>query len=66
LGLRSFSVAPGNLLEVKSVIRSIRITEAEQLDKKVLELDTVQEIESLLKSKHRARGGGSQGAAPST
>ncbi len=48
LGLRSFSVAPGQLLEVKSAIRAARLDEAERLAERALGLGTVAEIEALV------------------
>jgi phosphotransferase system enzyme I (PtsI) len=48
LGLRRFSVAPGQLLEVKNAIRKSRIDEAEDKARRALALSTTQEIEALL------------------
>jgi phosphoenolpyruvate-protein kinase (PTS system EI component) len=48
LGLGLFSVAPSQLLEVKSAIRGVRIDEAERLARRVLELDTADAIEALV------------------
>jgi phosphotransferase system enzyme I (PtsI) len=48
LGLRRFSVAPGQLLAVKDSIRKIRIDEAEKLGRDALALGTVAEIEELI------------------
>jgi phosphoenolpyruvate-protein kinase (PTS system EI component) len=50
LGLRRFSVAPGQLLEVKDAIRRARLEEAEPLARRALELGTASEIEALLAS----------------
>jgi phosphotransferase system enzyme I (PtsI) len=50
LGLRSFSVAPGQLLEVKSRIRSIRLDEAERLAEEALSRASVADIEQLIQS----------------
>ncbi len=44
LGFRSLSVRPGELLEIKNMIRSINIQQAENFAKQVLEINTVQEI----------------------
>jgi phosphotransferase system enzyme I (PtsI) len=51
LGLRRFSVAPGQMLEVKNAIRNTRIDDAEQLARRALTLATVEEIEALLQIK---------------
>jgi phosphoenolpyruvate-protein phosphotransferase (PTS system enzyme I) len=48
LGLREFSVAPGEMLEVKNAIRHVRLQDAERLARSALELGTVPEIEALL------------------
>jgi phosphoenolpyruvate-protein kinase (PTS system EI component) len=48
LGLRSFSVAPGEMLEVKGAIRAARMDDARALAREALELGSVAEIEALL------------------
>jgi len=48
LGLREFSVAPGELLEVKGAIRRARLSEAEALAREALEVGSVAEVEALL------------------
>ncbi len=48
LGLREFSVAPGEMLEVKDSIRRTRLHEARDLARNALELGSVAEIEALL------------------
>jgi phosphotransferase system enzyme I (PtsI) len=48
LGLRELSVAPGEMLEVKSAIRAVRLDRARDLARRALELGTVAEIEALL------------------
>jgi phosphotransferase system enzyme I (PtsI) len=48
LGLRRFSVAPGQMLEVKNAISRARLDEAERLARRALELGTVGEIEALM------------------
>ncbi len=48
LGLREFSVAPGEMLEVKDSIRRTRLPEARDLARNALELGFVAEIEALL------------------
>jgi phosphotransferase system enzyme I (PtsI) len=53
LGLRALSVAPGELLEVKSAIRATRTDEALEVARRALALRSVAEIEALL-SERRA------------
>jgi len=60
LGLRSLSVAPGEMLAVKAAIRATRLDEAERLASAALELGTAAEIEALLRERSR------RGAAPAT
>ena len=48
LGLRAFSVAPGEMLAVKKALRGMRIDEAEALARQARELGSVAEIEALL------------------
>jgi phosphotransferase system enzyme I (PtsI) len=50
LGVRSFSVAPGEMLEIKKVIRAVSLSRAEQLAARVLELRTVREIKSCCRA----------------
>ena len=52
LGLREFSVAPGEMLEVKDAIRHVRLRDADGLARSVLELGTVPEIEALVTRRH--------------
>ena len=52
LGLRRFSVAPSQLLEVKSAIRGVRLEEAERLARGALELGTAEEIEALVAERY--------------
>ncbi len=54
LGLREFSVAPGEMLEVKNAIRAIRLDDARDLARKALELGTVAEVEALLNERRAA------------
>jgi len=53
LGVRSFSVTPGEILEIKKVIRAVSIARAEELAARVLRLRTVEEITACC----RAAGG---------
>ena len=48
LGLRALSVAPGELLEVKSAIRATRMDDAREVARRALALRSVEEIEALL------------------
>ena len=57
LGLRQLSVAPGQMLEVKSAIRATRLDEARRLAQAALELGSAAEIESLLNEHRPARLG---------
>ena len=54
LGLREFSVAPGEMLEVKSAIRRTRLDDARELARKALDLGSVAEIEALLNERRAA------------
>ena len=63
LGLREFSVAPGEMLEVKNAIRQVRLDDARQLARQALELGTAAEIEALLKERPAAREGTPEAAA---
>jgi phosphotransferase system enzyme I (PtsI) len=53
LGLRRFSVAPSQLLEVKEAIRGVRLDEAERMARAALELGTAEEIEALVAERYR-------------
>lgn len=50
LGLDEFSVVPSVLPEIKKIIRSVHFSEAKHLAKKVLEMDTEDEIKSYLQT----------------
>lgn len=63
LGLRALSVAPGEMLEVKSAIRRARLGEARRLADQALELGTVAEIEGLLQDRRASLEAG-EGPAP--
>ena len=54
LGLRRFSVAPGEMLEVKKAIRGVRLDEAERLARQALALGTADEIEALVAERYPA------------
>jgi phosphotransferase system enzyme I (PtsI) len=49
LGFRSFSVSPGEILEIKNAIRSTSLQQADHLARQVLELGTIQEAKALLR-----------------
>lgn len=55
LGFRNFSVNPGEILEIKNVIRSISAQEAGAFASRILDVDTVDEVKELL------RGDGQRG-----
>jgi phosphotransferase system enzyme I (PtsI) len=55
LGLREFSVAPGELLDVKSRIRKVRLDAARTLAQAALEAGSAAEVEALIE--RRARDG---------
>ena len=55
LGLRAFSVAPGEMLEVKNAIRMATIPAAEALAKAALQLGSTSEITALLEQWRAAK-----------
>lgn len=55
LGFRSFSVTPGELLEIKNTIRSTSVEEARALAERILQCDTVEEIKGHLGLAHHRR-----------
>jgi len=55
LGLRGFSVAPADILEIKARIRSTSVPRAEELAATVLALDSTAEIMSVLQGRERPR-----------
>ena len=50
LGARSLSVSPGEILEIKKAIRSLRIERAESVAMRVIELGTALEIKKCLQN----------------
>lgn len=56
LGLREFSVAPGEMLEVKDSIRRTRLQEARELAHEALELGSAAEVEKLLNGGRASSG----------
>jgi phosphotransferase system enzyme I (PtsI) len=63
LGVRSFSLTPGEIPEIKKVIRSVNARDAEILSNELLELKTVKEIKERLS--HRRAQAESSAAEPS-
>jgi phosphotransferase system enzyme I (PtsI) len=57
LGLRSLSVAPGEMLAVKSAIRGTRLAAARELAGRALELGSSEEVMSLLRAGGEAIAG---------
>jgi phosphotransferase system enzyme I (PtsI) len=55
LGLREFSVAPGEMLEVKNAIRATTLADAKVLATTALALGSTIEIEELLEQRRLAR-----------
>ncbi len=55
LGFRSFSVRPGELLEIKNAVRSTSLEHARDLAARVLQCDTAEEIKDRLGIVHRQR-----------
>jgi phosphoenolpyruvate-protein phosphotransferase len=57
LGLRTFSVAPGEMLEVKNAIRAITLEAAAALAREVVGLGSVIEVEAALERRRRVAPG---------
>lgn len=55
LGFRTLSINPGELLEIKSAVRSINLQAADELAREVLALGTIQEVKECLR-KSESRG----------
>ena len=51
LGFRSLSVSPSEILEIKNAIRSISMQQAEDFTRRILQLNTIQEIKDCLGDK---------------
>ena len=49
LGFRSLSASPGEILEIKNVIRSTSLQQAEHVARQILQLGTIQEIKNSLR-----------------
>ena len=55
LGLREFSVAPGEMLEVKTAIRKTVLADAQALAAEALESTSVADVEALLERRHSTK-----------
>ena len=55
LGLREFSVAPGEILEVKNAIRAVMLADAVTLATAALALGSTAEVAELLERRRLAR-----------
>jgi phosphotransferase system enzyme I (PtsI) len=55
LGLRAFSVAPGEMLEVKNAIRQVTLSDASALASEVLGFGSVAEVEAALERRRPPR-----------
>jgi phosphoenolpyruvate-protein kinase (PTS system EI component) len=55
LGLREFSVAPGEMLEVKTAIRKTVLADAQGLAAEALESTSVADVEALLERRHSTK-----------
>lgn len=51
MNLREFSMSPQSLLQIKKLVRSVKLVDAQQLAKEVLEMKTGEEVEEY--SRHR-------------
>ncbi len=53
LGLRQLSVTPHNIPEIKKIIRSITIEEANEVSREALRLETARDVNNYLREKTR-------------
>jgi phosphotransferase system enzyme I (PtsI) len=53
MGLRQLSVTPHNIPEIKKIIRSVSIKEANEIAQEALQLDTSRDVNNLLRDKTR-------------
>lgn len=51
LGLDEFSMSPGNILQIKKMLRSVTYKDAQELAKQALKLTTGQEVEELCRKR---------------
>ena len=50
LGFRNLSVSPSDILEIKNAIRSISMQQAEDFTRRILQLNTIEEIKDCLRA----------------
>lgn len=55
LGLRSLSVAPSALAEVKRMVRSVKISECEEIARRAMSLDLARDVDHLLREESRRK-----------
>jgi len=55
LGFRHFSMSPSYMYQVKSIIRSVSITECAELVNSLLQLESTEDIENMVLSRFRER-----------
>jgi phosphotransferase system enzyme I (PtsI) len=53
IGLRQFSMAPGDVAEIKQVVRSTSIAHARRVAKRVLTFDTDRQVSNYLRDETR-------------
>jgi len=53
LGLRQLSATPRNIPEIKRVIRNLKVTEAEQVAKQALGMQSAREVTTYLRDQLR-------------
>ena len=53
LGLRSMSVAPSALPEIKQICRHVSLEQCEQIAERVMEMDSAREIDAYLQEQLR-------------
>jgi phosphotransferase system enzyme I (PtsI) len=53
LGLRNFSMAPGNVPEIKKLIRLTTITHAERVARRALSFETERQVANYLRDETR-------------
>ena len=53
MGLRQLSVTPHNIPEIKKIIRTVSIDEANEIAQEALQLDTSRDVNNLLREKTR-------------
>jgi phosphotransferase system enzyme I (PtsI) len=53
MGLRQLSVTPHNIPEIKKIIRSVTIEEANEVAREALQLETARDVNNYLRDKTR-------------